>query len=147
MKDQELEVKFYISDLGRIERRIQGAGARLSQPRTHEVNLRFDTADGALSSSGQVLRLRRDSEARLTYKGPSEQRAGARLRKEIEFTVSDFDAARALLECLGYRVTMIYEKYRAVYDLGETPWTNCLTAPSLRSKAPIRRPSASWQSI
>lgn len=133
MHDQELEVKFYVTGLGRLERRLQEAGAQLSQPRTHEINLRFDTADGALGGSGQVLRLRRDSEARLTYKGPSERREGARLRKEIEFSVSDFEAARALLEALGYRVTMAYEKYRAVYELGaahvtldELPYGNFL---------------------
>ena len=36
--------------------------------------------------------------------------------QELEFTVGDFDMARAFLQALGYQVSMIYEKYRAGYD-------------------------------
>jgi adenylate cyclase class 2 len=120
MIDQELEAKFYIKDLDRIERRLQSLEAECVQKRVLETNLRFDTEDRALSSTFQVLRLRQDTEARLTYKGPSEFHAGARLRKEIEFTVSDFGAARRLFEALGYTVSMMYEKYRTTYDLKRT---------------------------
>jgi len=116
-KDQELEVKFYVTGLGELEQRTIALGARLVQPRTHEINLRFDTPDGELSRNFRVLRLRQDEEARLTFKGPAQDLDGARLRKEIEFIVSDFSAAQAFLEALGYRVMMIYEKYRTVYDL------------------------------
>jgi adenylate cyclase class 2 len=31
--------------------------------------------------------------------------------------VSDFDMARRLLEALGYEINVMYEKYRATYDL------------------------------
>ena len=117
MKDQELEVKFFIADLAGLEARLQAAGANLAQPRSHEINLRFDTPSGDLTRTSRVLRLRQDTAARLTYKGPSESQAGVRVRQELEFTVGDFDAARAFLEALGYQVSMIYEKYRATYDL------------------------------
>jgi adenylate cyclase class IV len=40
-----------------------------------------------------------------------------RVRQEIEFVVDDFSAARDLFEALGYRVSMMYEKYRATYAL------------------------------
>jgi adenylate cyclase class 2 len=116
--DQESEVKYYISDLPALERRLQSLGAQLVQPRVHEINLRFDVADGELVKTGQVLRLRQDSEARLTYKGPSQTEEGVRVRQEIEFIVSDHRAARAFLEALGYHVSMGYEKYRTSYDLG-----------------------------
>ena len=42
-KNQEIEVKFYLQDLGRFEKNLRGLGAELIQPRTHELNLRFDT--------------------------------------------------------------------------------------------------------
>ena len=116
MDNQELEVKYYIAGLEALESRLQAMGAHLLQPRTHEVNLRFDR-DGELALSGRVLRLRRDTAARLTYKGPSQSQEGVRQRQEIEFTVGDFDAARDFLEALGYQVSMIYEKYRATYVL------------------------------
>ena len=64
-----------------------------------------------------MLRLRQDTEARLTYKGPSASKDGVRVREEIEFSVSDYRSARQLLESLGYQVAMIYEKYRRSYDL------------------------------
>ncbi len=91
MKDQELEIKYHVSSLERIEARLQALGGRLVQPRTYEVNLRFDTPDGEFARGMRVLRLRQDTEARLTYKGPSQMLEGARLRQEIEFTVGDFD--------------------------------------------------------
>lgn len=119
MRDQELEVKFYANDLAAVEQRLIGLGAQLVLPRIFEVNLRFDTPDGSLGRGLRVLRLRQDIVARMTYKGPASGLGGARLRQEIEFEVSDFEAARALLEALGYRVAMRYEKYRTAYELDE----------------------------
>ncbi len=119
MKDQELEVKFNINSLPALEQRLQFLGARLVQPRVHEVNLRFDTPSGELTRAGRVLRLRQDADVRITYKGPGEIQQGVRARQELEFSVSDFDSARALIQALGYEVMMMYEKYRATYDLGE----------------------------
>ena len=87
-------------------------------PRVHEVNLRFDTPDQSLSCTGKVLRLRQDTRARVTYKGEGNVEGGARLRQELEFTVSDFDTAKALFEALGYQVYTMYEKYRTTYKLG-----------------------------
>lgn len=117
-QDQELEVKFFLANLPALEKRLQALGAELIQPRLHEVNLRFDTPQGELTRQYQVLRLRQDRDARLTYKGPGEERGGVRLRKEIEFVVSDFNAAQRFLEALGYQVIFMYEKRRAVYSLG-----------------------------
>ncbi len=114
---KELEVKFYVPDLPAIENRLIALGAQLEQARIHEVNLRFDMPDGALARSFRVLRLRMDTAARMTYKGPGTLQDGVRLRQELEFTVGDFDTAKALLEALGYEVVVMYEKYRAVYRL------------------------------
>ena len=117
--NQELEAKFYIADLEARRVTLEGLGAVLVQPRTLELNLRFDTPEGTLTHSAQVLRLRRDTQNRLTYKGPAQIKDGVSARTEIEFTVGDFANAQALLEALGYQISMIYEKYRAVYQLGD----------------------------
>jgi adenylate cyclase class 2 len=117
VKDQELEVKFHLSNLNALEQMLRGLGAPQSQVRTHEINLRFDTPDLALTRSLQVLRLRMDSRARVTYKGPGWDEQGVRARRELEFEVSDYNQARSLFEALGYQVSMMYEKYRAVYEL------------------------------
>lgn len=114
----ELEVKFYLPNLFELQSRLEALGAQLVQPRVHEINLRFDTPSGDLAGGYRVLRLRQDTEARLTYKGPGEVQDGVRIRQELEFTVSSFDIARSFLEALGYEISVMYEKYRAIYALG-----------------------------
>ena len=119
MTEQELEVKFYLMNLGALEQKLRLAGANLVQARIFELNLRFDTREGELNRGGRVLRLRQDAQAVLTYKGPMQPRQEVSIRTEIEFTVSDFTAARHFLEALGYQVAVTYEKYRATYTLDE----------------------------
>ncbi len=113
----EIEAKFYVRHLGQIEQRVVDLDAVCIQERLLETNLRFDTPEQALTQAIRVLRLRRDSASRMTYKGPGVMVGGVRLRQEIEFEVSDFENAKALLEALGFQVYMIYEKYRAIYEL------------------------------
>ena len=121
--NQELEVKFYIADIPALAHRLEELSAVLSQPRVLEINLRFDTSQGDLTRAIKVLRLRQDTRARLTYKGPGEVRDGVRIRQEIEFTVGDFDAARQFFEALGYQIYMLYEKFRTTYLLEEASIT------------------------
>lgn len=113
----EIEVKFYLSDKKCFEDRLQQIGAQLSHARVFEANYRFDTPDLQLSHAHRVLRLRRDENSIITYKGPSFLQDGATAREEIEFQVSDFDAARHLLEALGYEESVRYEKWRTTYLL------------------------------
>lgn len=114
---QELEVKLYLADLPAFKQRLENSGGQLLEERLHEINLRFDLPDGELTRTAQVLRLRQDTSARMTYKGPGETIAGVHARREIEFTVVDFESAQALLEILGYQVSLMYEKYRTTYSL------------------------------
>jgi adenylate cyclase class 2 len=118
--EMETEAKFYIRDLKRIETRLQDLGARLIQSRVLETNLRFDWPDGGLRSEGRVLRLRRDTKARFTYKGPSTNEQGVLSRTEIEFTVGDFEKAKEFMEALGYQKLLYYDKYRTTYSLDST---------------------------
>lgn len=113
----EIEVKFLLSNRSALIGRLQGTDAVLESPRTHELNLRFDTPDRALTQTFQALRLRQDAKVRVTYKGPGKMDGGVRARQEIEFAVDDFDAAKAMFEALGYEVSFIYEKYRTTYHL------------------------------
>ncbi len=117
---QEIEAKFYIRDLRRVEARLQDLGAQLVQPRVWEMNIRFDLPDGRLRAEGRVLRLRRDTEARLTYKGAGTKEEGTLNREEIEFSVGNFEKAQQFLEALGYQKLVYYEKYRTTYKLDET---------------------------
>jgi adenylate cyclase class 2 len=97
--------------------RLQALEAHLIQPRVLETNIRFDLPDGGLRSKGQVLRLRQDTEAKLTYKSGSTVQQGVLSRKEIEFVVEDFEKAKLFLEELGYQKLFYYEKYRTTFEL------------------------------
>jgi adenylate cyclase class 2 len=116
-KDEELEVKFFLSRRKALEEKIIALGGKKKADRVHEVNLRFDTSDHALAREGKLLRLRQDTRARLTYKGPGSEQGGARLRQELEISVSDFETTRHLLEGLGFQLQMMYEKFRTTYEL------------------------------
>jgi adenylate cyclase class 2 len=124
----EQEVKFYLNNLDSLEKKLKSLGAKLEQPRTPELNLRFDTNERSLSSSFQVLRLRQDTRARLTYKSASDPQREVSAREELEVEVGDLKTAQAILEALGFEVIVMYEKYRAAYlldaveiSLDETP--------------------------
>ncbi|MCB9112350.1 MAG: class IV adenylate cyclase [Anaerolineales bacterium] len=118
MNGQETEVKFFVRDLKRIEMRLRDLKAHLIQPRVHEANLRFDNSNDDLRRELKVLRLRKDTEAKFTFKGPSqENQEGILRRQELEFTVSDFDTAKEFLHALGFRTVAFYEKFRTTYDL------------------------------
>ena len=71
MNEQETEVKFYVRSLKKIEMRLLELKAHLIQPRVHEINFRYDLPDGSSRAREHVLRLRRDTNTILTYKGPS----------------------------------------------------------------------------
>lgn len=116
--DMEIEAKFYLRDLTAFRQRLETLGAVQVKPRHHELNLRFDLPDGSLTRAHRVLRLRQDGRALLTYKGAGQEGTEVAVRQEVEVEVSDADACRRLLEALGYQVSMIYEKYRTTYRLG-----------------------------
>lgn len=113
----ELEAKFWISSLDKLESRLRSLGAELIQERAFELNLRFDTPDRRLTDARQVLRLRRDKIDRLTFKDPGDPNSAVSARKEIEVEVADLQTAREILEALGFQVSITYEKYRAAYLL------------------------------
>lgn len=113
----EQEAKFYLNNIAALEKKLVILGAKQEQPRILEINLRFDTPDRRLSDRFQVLRLRQDERARLTYKGPSDPESEVSARDELEVEISDLSTAQSILEALGFEVMVIYEKYRAAYVL------------------------------
>lgn len=115
----EIEAKFFISNLPALLEKLQSLGAISLRTRVLEVNLRFDTPDKKLSERAQVLRLRQDDQAILTFKSPGEIVDGVISRTELEVVVSDFQITRTLLEALGFQVFMTYEKYRQNFQLND----------------------------
>lgn len=117
---QETEAKFYVQNLDQIKSQLEKLGARLIQERVLETNIRFDLPGAPLRAKGRVLRLRHDTEVRLTYKSAGVQEQGVLSREEIEFVVEDFEKAKHFLEALGYQKLVYYEKYRTTYGWNKT---------------------------
>jgi adenylate cyclase, class 2 len=115
----EVEVKFLAADLPAVRARLLAAGARQQRARQFERNLRYDTARETLRQREQLLRLRQDDGVRLTFKGTASEQAGseAKVREELEVTVSDFEQMGAILGRLGFTPVQVYEKYRETFTL------------------------------
>ncbi len=117
----ETEIKLRVRSVREIRRRLARAGARRFA-RQHEVDTLYDTPAGTLKRRGELLRLRlRRGRALVTYKGPQEARRRYKIRREIEFAVSDPQGFRAALEAMGFRPWFRYEKYRTSYRLPRLP--------------------------
>ena len=154
---REIEAKFYTASHERIRRRLEEMGARLRDPRSLEVNYRFDDPARSLRARKRVLRLRKDAGAWLTYKGPPDPGSGATDRDEFEVAVGDLAAARRILEALEFTQTATYEKYRTVFEadgckvmLDELPYGNFLeiegdTEASIRALA--ARLGLRWEAV
>jgi adenylate cyclase class 2 len=117
---QEIEAKLYVQNLDQIKSQLEKLGAQLIQERVLEANIRFDLPGAKLRAEGRVLRLRRDTKVRLTYKSAGTNEQGVLSREEIEFVVEDFEKAKRFLEALGYQKLVYYEKYRATYEWNKT---------------------------
>jgi len=112
----ETEVKLEVAGAAAARQAVESLGARRVRARHFEDNVLFDDAAGSLRSAGKTLRLRRTDEGTLlTFKGQRDLTHALKSRPEMEVTVGDFDAARAVLEGLGFRKVFRYQKYRETY--------------------------------
>ncbi|MCY4008619.1 MAG: class IV adenylate cyclase [Anaerolineaceae bacterium] len=118
--DTETEIKLWVPDLSPIEARLREAGARLTQERSHEFNLRFDHPELHLLDRRAVLRLRKDQVNTLTYKDDARIQEGIISRYELETEVASFEITSQLLQKLGFFISDRYEKYRTAFQLDQT---------------------------
>ena len=113
--NQEIEIKLRVGDADSAASLILGSGYSISDPRTFEVNLIYDTADSTLRQRGLLLRLRQaGTRSTMTAKGPVSP-GRHKSRPEYEVAVSDFEAAQELLSQLGYENMFRYEKFRTEF--------------------------------
>ena len=118
-KQLEVEVKFLVADLAAVRERLLADGAVLKKERVFERNIRFDTPDNALLKKGELLRLRQDAAVRVTFKGEVAEDlvSEAKVREELEVSVSDFDTTTQIFGRLGFAPVQVYEKYRETFML------------------------------
>lgn len=114
----EKEIKFPGVELDRLRDRLIELEAERAGPSAFEDNWILDRGNELLST-GRILRLRTDSgRARLTLKGPMRLEGNLKVREEHEVALENADAARALLEGLGFAVVRRYQKMREEWQLG-----------------------------
>lgn len=135
----ETEVKFHLPSPGKIKKHIIDLGGR-SQGKTFESNIRYDDSQGSLQAKGCLLRLRKDTAARLTYKKkPAKPVAGVKAYLEYEVVVEDFDTMDAILNQIGLRGVQRYEKIRETFLLANC--TVCLDEMPFGSFIEIEGPA------
>lgn len=120
MQPLEIEVKFYLANVEAIHSRIMKLGAqRLG--RAFETNIRFEDANNSLIKQKSLLRLRKDTKTRLTFKSePRSEDHEFKILKELEVEVSDFHIMKQILESIGFHKEQTYEKWRETFILNRT---------------------------
>ena len=132
-KNQEVEIKLQVTDIGALRRRLKQLQARMDVPRTFESNTLYDTPKKILASKGQLIRIRTEQPSPssnrsrsahptafiLTYKGPaksSKAQKRFKVREEVEVNLSG-DGIAKILTALGLHPIFRYEKFRTTYTL------------------------------
>lgn len=120
----EIEAKMHVHDHAPIRQRLELSGARRLH-RHLETNTFLDTVDHQLQLQDSGLRVRRAKDldtglvtAVITHKGPR-QPGVMKTRPEAEVNVASYADAVALLEQLGYHVTLSFEKRRESWQLDD----------------------------
>lgn len=113
----EIEKKYRLTpdEWEALPARLRAAGA-IREGAEFEENTLY-TGGGLCENA--VLRLRRvGGRAVLTYKERLAGAGGVKRQREDETQVSDADALVAILDALGYRPALVYEKRRETWHLG-----------------------------
>jgi len=128
MQSAEIELKFPVHDLARLQARLPSLGFQLDTPRTFEQNTLYDTPDRILRAARQILRLRHyvtsgpsPTNARLTP--PSRGSHRYKVRIETETLIEDGPALAAIFHQLGYEPVFRYEKFRTQCPSPTSPST------------------------
>ena len=141
----EIEIKLKIDHLAPVRDRLVQLGATRIGERL-ETNIFFDTTDRSLLAADCGLRLRRHHDIQtgaekliVTFKGPRSE-GPIKTREEIEVCVDNLDSTMELLERLGYKSSLSFEKRRETWKLDK-----CLveldTMPELGSFVEIECPA------
>jgi adenylate cyclase class 2 len=116
---REIEIKFRVTDLRALARKLRGAGFRLVTRRTHEMNTLYDLPGQVLRARKELFRLRKyGSQWTLTHKSGG-KRARHSSRVELETGVANGKTMDLILRALGYAPSFRYEKFRAEWSDGK----------------------------
>lgn len=120
----EIEIKLKVDGSAPVRETLKALGAeRLGE--VLETNVFLDTPDRTLLSADCGLRIRcnrslagKKEKLVITYKGPRDE-GPVKRREEIEVVVDSMDPAITLLDRLGFKETLCFEKRRESWRLGD----------------------------
>jgi len=116
---REIEVKFRVTDLRTLARKLRRAGFRIETRKTHEMNTLYDLPGEVLRGRRELLRLRQyGSRWTLTHKSGGKVGRHSS-REELETKIEDGKKMDAILRVLGYSPSFRYEKFRAEWTDGK----------------------------
>ena len=117
----ELELKSVVPDFDALRRTLERGGATLVFAGELE-DRRYDTGDRTLRARDHVLRVRMyrgpdGVRASADWKGPASFADGYKRREELTAEIDDGDSVGAILERMGYQVTMTINRQIRQYLL------------------------------
>ena len=115
----EIEKKYRVSreQTEAVRGRLREVGAASRGGEEFEENTIY--GGPGLDPQSRVLRVRRvGGRGVFTYKERGASEAAVKRNREEETEVADADALAAILEALGYRPSLVYEKRRSTYMVG-----------------------------
>src|SRR3954454_732346 len=120
----EVELKSAVDDVPRCRAALESAGAQIVFAGRLE-DRRWDTYDRALAAKDHVLRVRvyrtaTEARAELDWKGPTQRDGRYKLREEFGTDVTDPGVLGAILERLGYEITIAIDREIVQFDLDGT---------------------------
>jgi adenylate cyclase class 2 len=124
----EIEIKFRVTDVRALTRRLRAAGFRQITRRTHESNTLYDLPGELLRKRGELLRLRKYGTGWLLTHKAKGAVTQHKARVETQTGIDDGEQLEKILVALGYLPCFRYEKFRAEWGddkghvvLDETP--------------------------
>ena len=114
----EVELKFKVTDFGKIRETLFEAGASLIHELSHERNMVLDTEDRAIGKAGKLLRIRQyGDEVLVTVKEPL-QPGPMKSRMENEIKIDKtFEETLGLFRRIGCPPVYEYEKTREIWSV------------------------------
>jgi adenylate cyclase, class 2 len=116
MIEIEKKYRLTIAQRERVLQRLRDVGA---EDRGEEFEENTIYGGGALKRGTSVLRLRRaGSRALLTYKERFPHASAIKQQREEETAIDDAPAMALILDALGFKPLLVYEKRRRTWSLG-----------------------------
>jgi adenylate cyclase, class 2 len=115
----EIEKKYRLTrdESSSLQARLRERGA-VWRSEDFEENVIY--GGGSLDSQNEVLRLRRTERgATLTYKRQDKSASSIKRHLEEETRIEDADAMHSILDVLGFRPALVYEKRRETWNLDD----------------------------